>query len=100
VSDFSKGAAASRAARSGTMLRPEQLDDLGNALLLLARELWVVKDRQRVLEALLEANGIVAPNAVTDHQPDAALAAALAAERARYTGALLEVLCPPDEAGA
>ncbi len=82
------------------MLRPEQLDDLGNALLLLARELWVVKDRQRVLEALLEANGIVAPNAVTDHQPDADLAADLAAERGRYTGALLEVLCPPEETGA
>ncbi len=89
--------AASRAARSGTKLAPERLDDLGNALLLLARELWVTKDRQRVLEALLEANGIVGPGAVADHQPDTALAASLEAERQMFARALIDALCPPDE---
>ncbi len=94
MSQFEQGAAASRAARQGTMLRPEQIDDLGNALMVMARELWVVKDRQRVLEALLEANGIVVPGAVADHQPGPDLAETLATERARYTGALMAALCP------
>ncbi len=96
----SDAGAASRAVGGGGMLRPEQIDDLGNALLLLARELWVVKDRQRVLEALLEANGVVVPGAVADHQPEGALAAALSAERERFASALMQALCPPEEAGA
>ena len=93
----SDAGAASRAVGGGGMLRPEQIDDLGNALLLLARELWVVKDRQRVLEALLAENGIVAPGAVADHQPGAALTVELEAERGRYTAALMEALCPAGE---
>ncbi|OYU13973.1 MAG: hypothetical protein CFE37_13395 [Alphaproteobacteria bacterium PA4] len=99
MSDYDAGAAASRAARQGQMLRPQQLDDLGATVLLLARELWVVKDRQRVLEALLADHGIIAPGAVADHQPGPALAAELDAERARYTRALMETLSPPEEKG-
>ena len=60
MSSLADGAAASRQARSGQALAPDQIDDVANALLVLARELWVVKDRQRVLEALLAENGIVA----------------------------------------
>ena len=97
---YETGAAASRAARSGRMLQPDQLDDLGRSLLLLARELWVTKDRQRILEAVLEARGITVVEAIRDHQPDAALAADLKAERDRFTLALLAALCPPEEAGA
>jgi K+-sensing histidine kinase KdpD len=94
---YEAGAAASRAASSGRMLAPEQIDDLGRAVLLLARELWVTKDRQRVLEAVLEARGIEVAQAIRDHQPDEALAAELAAERERFTQALIAALCPPAE---
>jgi len=97
--DYRAGAAASRATSTGRMLAPEQLDDLGRAVLLLARELWVTKDRQRVLEAVLEARGISVTEAIRDHEPDAALAAELTAERERFTQALITALCPPDEAG-
>lgn len=86
---------ASRQVRQSQLLQPQQLDDLANGLLLLARELWVVKDRQRVLEALLAENGIIAPEAVANHQPGPELAAELLAERTRYTAALMEALCPP-----
>lgn len=86
--------AASRAARSGTILHEAQLDDVANALLLLSRELWVMKDRQRVLEHLLEEAGVVVPGAVADHQPEGALAEALAGERERYTRALMAALAP------
>src|SRR5688572_15559569 len=89
--------AASRAPNTGRMLQPEQLDELGRAVLLLTRELWVAIDRQRVLEAVLEARGIPVKDAVRDHQPDAALTAELAAERQRITEALLATLCPPEE---
>ena len=87
---------ASRLARQSQLLQPQQLDDLANGLLLLARELWVVKDRQRVLEALLADNGIIAPTAVANHQPGPDLATELVAERTRYTAALMEALCPSE----
>jgi hypothetical protein len=89
--------AASRQPRQGTALAPAQLDDVANTLLVLARELWVVKDRQRVLEALLADHGVLALGAVADHQPGEALAAELQTERDRYTTALLESLCPRSE---
>jgi hypothetical protein len=86
--------AASRAAKSGTTLHETQLDDVANAVLLLSRELWVVKDRQRVLEHLLEEAGVVVPNAVADLQPEGALAETLEQERERYTKALMTALAP------
>jgi hypothetical protein len=86
--------AASRATRLAQTLDDAQLDDVANALLLLARELWVVKDRQKVLEHLLEQAGITAPNAVADHQPEGRLREALDTERARYTQALVQALAP------
>lgn len=95
---YEAGAAASRASRTGQMLQPGQLDDLGRALLLLARELWVTKDRQRILEAVLEAKGIAVAEAIRDHRPDPALDAELKAERDAFAGALVAALCPPDEA--
>ena len=94
---MSDAVAASRQPRQGTALAPAQLDDVANTLLVLARELWVVKDRQRVLEALLADHGITAPGAVADHQPGPALAAELETERTRYTNALMEALCPRTE---
>lgn len=86
--------AASRAAKLGQALSEAQLTDVANAMLLLARELWVVKDRQRVLEHLLETAGVVVPGAVADHQPEGPLAVALVAERERYTNALVQALAP------
>lgn len=97
MSDGSDPGAASRSVGKDKLLQPGQVDDVANALLVLARELWVVKDRQRVLEALLTDSGIIAPGAVADHQPGKALAGELETERGRYTRALMEALCPPVE---
>ncbi|MCA3254047.1 MAG: hypothetical protein INF91_00345 [Alphaproteobacteria bacterium] len=91
---LSPAAAMSQTLDTGRMLKPDQLDDLGRALLVLTRELWVVKDRQRILEAVLDAHGIDASKAVRDHQPDAALSAELEAERIRFTKAVIEALAP------
>jgi|GEM_PF-2653093 len=86
--------ADSRAAKLGSFMDPTQVDDVANALLLVARELWVMKDRQRVLEALLADAGIVAPGAVAAHQPGEALAKDLETERRAFAKSLMAVLCP------
>jgi hypothetical protein len=38
-------------------------------VLALARELWVVRDRVRVMEAMLIDRGILAVNAIDNYQP-------------------------------
>lgn len=59
-------------------LQAWQMGDVGQAILTLTRELWVVKDRLRVLEAVLDDHGIDAHQAIERYQPDAAVAAELA----------------------
>jgi len=73
-------------------LRREDIDRLGQALLTLTSELWVTRDRVRILEAALVNAGVLAPDAVNQLQPDAALQAELDAERARLIDALLTAL--------
>ncbi len=73
-------------------LRREDIDRLGQALLTLTSELWVTRDRVRILEAALVNAGVLAPDAVNQLQPDAALQAELNAERARLIDALLTTL--------
>lgn len=57
-----------------------QIGDLGLAVLTLTRELWVVKDRMRILEAVLGDHGIDAHQAIERYQPDEVLSAELATE--------------------
>ncbi len=59
------------------------------AFLGMAREMWVLKDRQRVLEELLAAQGMIAPESVSSHQPDAPLQAQLDADCRAYIERLL-----------
>lgn len=54
-------------------LGPEKMDNLGRALLSLAREVSVLADRQVVLEHLLETSGVVVGDAIDQLQPDAEL---------------------------
>lgn len=56
------------------------------------QELWVMKDRQMVLERVLEENGINVADAVEGLQPNAELAAELDAERRRFIDTVLEPL--------
>ncbi len=70
------------AAGARKLLTPDQLDNLGLALIEMARELWVMKDRQMVMEAMLSDKGLLAD--VDAYQPGPELAARLAAERDRF----------------
>lgn len=47
----------------------------------LAQELWAVKDRQAVTEAVLKERGIDISEAIDTHQPDAELEAQLTKTR-------------------
>jgi hypothetical protein len=96
VREVSAAAAMSQTASTGAKLKPHSLDDLGRAILLLATEVAVLNDRQRVLEAVLEERGIAVADAVRDHQPAGALADTLKAEKARLAQAIVEVLCPSE----
>lgn len=73
-------------------LRAEDLDRLGKTLITLAQELWVVKDRQKVLEAALAEAGVMAPDAVEIFQPDEELSGRLESERAAFIEQVLGAL--------
>ena len=91
----SDAAKMSQARSTGAKLRPDNLDDLGRAVLILATEIAVLNDRQRVLEAVLAERGIDVADAVRDYQPSGAMADALKAEQARLAQLVVEALCPP-----
>ncbi len=52
---------------------PEQIDNLGRAVITLTREICVLTDRLAVTEAVLAERGIEIAEAIETHQPDAAL---------------------------
>jgi hypothetical protein len=59
----------------------KQVDAMFQMLLHTLRELWVVKDRQLILERVLDEAGINVSEAVQNYQPDADLVAKLDKER-------------------
>jgi hypothetical protein len=75
-------------------LTPDQLDNLGFALIEMAKEMWVMKDRQMVTEALLREKGLLAD--LDSYQPGADLADKIASERKRFLGALSDALFRED----
>ena len=79
-------------------LRAEDLDRMGQALITLTKELWVVKDRVRILEAKLADAGVMAPDAVDRFQPDATLSESLSADRAQLIEQVLGALAPDQQA--
>ena len=79
-------------------LKPEDVDRLGEALLTLTRELWVMRDRQIVLERLLVDAGVLTKDQLDTLQPDEVLTQELGDERARLVNAVLQALDPGHEA--
>jgi len=72
-------------------LNAEDVPALGDALINLTRELWVLSDRMAILEAVLEQQGVSVTEAIEQFEPDAALA-----ERLKTRGSALvnDVLAP------
>ena len=88
--------AMSQAHSAGQRLTAASVDDLGRALLLLATEVAVLGDRQRILEAVLDDRGIDVAQAVRDYQPTGAVATELDAQNHRLARLIVEALCPPE----
>jgi hypothetical protein len=72
-------------------------DRAAQLALALAQELWVVKDRLMVLEALLSSEGRNVRELVDRFQPDADHCAVLDAERKRFISAVLAALDLPGD---
>jgi len=73
------------------LLAPHQIDDVARALIALTREVWVLADRQAMLETLLTEHGIDSSR-IDSMQPDAALEAELSAKRDRLLSSVLDAL--------
>lgn len=55
------------------LLADTDVDGLGQAVLTLCHELWIMKDRMAVMEAVLEKHDINISEEIDAHQPDQAL---------------------------
>ena len=73
-------------------LLPEQIDNLGRAVISLTREICVLTDRMAVTEAVLAARGIDIAEAVDRHQPDAGLQKRIDAQVNRIIGDVIGTL--------
>jgi hypothetical protein len=74
------------------ILKPGQIDDLGQALLALTREIWLLTDRQLVLEKVLARRGLDVMAEIDAFTPDADFAADLEVRRNRLLEVVLEAL--------
>ena len=81
-------------ASSALPMLEARIDKLTQALLHVAGELWVARDRQAVLERLLVEAGVTVPGAVDGFRPDAALAETLAAQREAFVASIVSYLVP------
>lgn len=71
-----------------TILEPAQINEVAAAVLALGREMWTLRDRLTILEAVLERHGIDAAAEIDGFDVDPALQSRLDAERDRMIGAL------------
>ena len=77
------------------VLHETDIDRLGQALVTLTKELWILKDRQRVLEAALADAGLLDSAVIDAYEPDAELAAELRSERQKLIDQVIDGLTGP-----
>lgn len=80
-----------------TYLGSGRFDDLARMITELMSELWILKDRNMVLEKLLDDAGVVTTAAIDEYVPDHDTSVVLAAERAAFTARILGAVLPQDE---
>jgi hypothetical protein len=77
------------------VLNAEDIDQLGQAVITLTKELWVMKDRQRILEAALADAGVLDREVVETYEPDEKLKEVLSTERRQLIDSVLNTLSTP-----
>ena len=85
---------------SDRVLKVEDVDRVGQALLTLTREVWVLRDRQRILEAVLEKAGVITATAIDTYEPSEDLKTALRDERRHLIDSILNTLTPPPQSAS
>jgi hypothetical protein len=80
---------------SDRVLKVEDVDRVGQALLTLTMEVWVLRDRQRILEAALEKAGVLTAAAIDTYEPSDELKTSLRDERHRLIDSILDTLTKP-----
>ncbi len=78
------------------ILGPDQIDRLGEALLALTSEVWILTDRLAVLEAVLAEHGIPATTAIDRFTPSPAMEKALDCKRDKLIATVLAALAAQD----
>jgi len=74
------------------ILDPAQIDHVAEAVIGLARELWVLTDRFTIMEKVMAARGIDLAAEIDAYQPDVAVQAELSAKRAALMRTILTAL--------
>jgi hypothetical protein len=72
-------------------------DPVARLALTLAKELWLLKDRQLVLEAVLSRQGVAIRDLVENYQPDPEQQKLIAAERQRFVAEIIAALQGPGD---
>ena len=83
--------------RERSPLQPEQvffndpaIDRLLGMVMTLSAEVWVLSDRMRSIEALLDTKGLLTRSDLEHFQPDASTAQAIAQDRNAFVKALMD----------
>jgi len=71
-----------------------QLDNVAEAVLNLAAEVWALTDRTRIMEEVLKAHGLDVTAEIDRFRPDPALEAELDAKRDRLIASVVRALAP------
>ena len=77
---------------SDSILHKDDIDQLAQALVSMARELWVAKDRQKILEAALVDAGVIQSDTIDGYQPKEKLRKELEIERKQLIDGLIRNL--------
>lgn len=85
------GSAAANKSETDFLLH-RRIDDLAAAYVSVLGELWILKDRQAVLEQVLARHGIPAPELVEQFEPDGKFKAELDAERQAWVRRMVGAL--------
>jgi len=74
------------------ILDPAQIDQVAEAVIGLARELWVLSDRFTIMEKVMSAHGVDLAAEIDAYTPDEAVQAELDVKRKRLMGTILAAL--------
>lgn len=82
-----------------TFFNDPALDKMMGVVMALAAEVYILRDRNRALEEMLEKSGLLLAGALDNYQPDHARSQQLAAERDAFIARIMQPLLPQKDEG-